>query len=1503
MWTLDSGASYHMTNNKENLIDTRDYKVNIHFANGGMVKTELMGKYVGLINNKKIVLNDVLYVPSFKRSLLSIDHLSEDNYKTVFLKNKNRNKNCAIIYNNKGKRIYTSYSGGSKVYKILTSKRYINTNYNDVVCYNIEDAINDSDMNLWHRRLGHFNIDLIKEKLTKINKSGCKCKICAQTKLKNFPFPPATNHTKQPFELLHMDLAQAPDYSIYKNKYFLTILDDYTRYSWVIFMEFKSDTYNKFIIWYNQMRNIFKENNIKYIKTDNGTEFFNNNFNDFYARTGIVHLHTVPHNPSQNGRVERLHGTLILNASAMLADAKLNHKFWQDAIAAANYIHNRLPHKGNNNKIPYELLYNNKVDYNKFRVFGCKAYFYIPKQIRKKFSNTTLPGIFLGYDETNHTAYKIYDIKNNKVILSRAVAFIEDEPGNSGPPISIPGILNFTRYDDDFEDNETEEDDYDEVYDINNNINNNNNDNNNNNNDNSNNNDNNNSNNINNNNNNNTLNSNFNINNLNNIYGNNLNNNLNYMNNFNNNNFNYPDHNINNIITQDQNKFIRTLNNNNYYSELYNKNFSNIKLDNSIANSSFNLNLKNNRNNNLINNNLKLNSENNFENNKIIYFQRENDINFHNGDKENNNIILYNNNNLNNLNLNNRENNGVINNNLNLKNTNFDLNNLIFNNNTNINRQGISLLEYKNDENINNNQDIQNVETNIQNNNNLNNNLNVNSNLINNLLNGNLNNVNNNLNNININNNNENINVDNNNNIQEHVNNNENNEENNINNEGNVNKNNLIINQSENEINFENNKINSEVNKQTNDNVNKNNDNNENINIEIDNKNINDVNIDNLNSNKQNKNNTNLNNENNKQINKEDTHTENNNTDNNSNNTETTIDNGTINDDKNKNKQNKNSTKKNSDNSKNKTNKGKNKNKDVNKTDKQTEKDIEKPNKDYRGKRKRSNKESQINKYPIKKYRTRSSKNKPDTVALLSIDNNGLFEPRSYKEIFHTKDKDKWLEAVKDELNNMKSMNVFTIVDKVPKNSNVISTRWVLKYKKDSKGNIIKHKARLVARGFTQVYGIDYKNTFSPTLKQDTLKIIVSTAVQNKFNIHQMDIKSAYLNAKLDEDIYMTLPEGMKNQGKKFCKLNKALYGLKQSGRMWNETLNKALIKLNFKRFMSDPCVYIKKDNSNNIKCLLAVYVDDIIIAGTDEEIIKTKTLIKQKFKATDIGEVDYIIGIKFVKHKDGYLIHQRKYLEDILNKFDIHKYKPTSNTIPVENEELRKMKFNSTKYRQAIGSLLYLAISTRPDILFSVSKASRNSQNPNYEDWYNVLKIFRYLKGKPNYGIKFTYSNNFDFKVYVDADLGGDKVTRRSTTGYLMLINSAPTSWYSKLQHCVSVSTAESEYYGIHECARHCLWYKNIFNELNINIKPIIINTDNKAAIYNCENETINPKSKHIDLKYHSIRELIKRNYIKLKYIESENNLADGFTKYLNNTLMSKFRENILSSFNDLKL
>ena len=509
---------------------------------------------------------------------------------------------------------------------------------------------------------------------------------------------------------------------------------------------------------------------------------------------------------------------------------------------------------------------------------------------------------------------------------------------------------------------------------------------------------------------------------------------------------------------------------------------------------------------------------------------------------------------------------------------------------------------------------------------------------------------------------------------------------------------------------------------------------------------------------------------------------------------------------------------------------------------------------------------------------------------------NNLVEPYNYRDIFKLNDKIQWLNSVKEELNNMRKLNVYTIVKSVPNGSNVISSRWVFKYKRDPNGNITKRKARLVAKGYTQEYGVDYKETFAPTLKQDTIRIITVLAVQNNFNIKQIDINSAYLNAPLKEVIYMKTPEGDPLYGKSFWKLNKALYGLKQAGKEWNDKLNSELIKIGFKRLKSEPCVYVKINERNKIVCILSVYVDDILIAGTNKDIDNVKNSIKEKFNIKDIGDVEFVIGIKFTKILNGYILHQSRYINDIFNKYNISSLLPTKNLIPIENPELRNKPFDETKYRSAVGSLLYLAICTRPDILFAVSKASRKSSKLTLEDWSNVIRIFRYLKYTRNYGIKI--EKGMSLKVYVDADYAGDPGTRKSTSGFLIMMGNTPTSWFSKLQHCVSTSTTEAEYYSLSECAKHTLWYRNFLNELNIKSNNITIYVDNKATIYNSENQSINPKSKHIDIRYHHVRDLVNKQLIKLKYIKSKDNLADGFTKYLNNTLMNKFRDSILSKY-----
>ena len=335
-----------------------------------------------------------------------------------------------------------------------------------------------------------------------------------------------------------------------------------------------------------------------------------------------------------------------------------------------------------------------------------------------------------------------------------------------------------------------------------------------------------------------------------------------------------------------------------------------------------------------------------------------------------------------------------------------------------------------------------------------------------------------------------------------------------------------------------------------------------------------------------------------------------------------------------------------------------------------------------------------------------SIKNRPET----ETNSNILIEPYKFKDIFQYKDKIEWLNAVKEEL---KTMKVYKIVKTVPSRSNITSSPWVFKYKRDANGNIINRKARLVTKGYTQQYGIDYKETFAPTLKHDTIWIIIVIAAQKNFNIVQIE-----------------------------------------------------LIKISFNRIKSEPCVYIKLNNKKEIVCILSVYVDDILIAGTNQEINKVKKFI-QKFNIKDIGDVEFVIGIKFTKTINGYILHQTRYINDIFNKFDINDLTPSKNLIPVINSNLQSQKFNVTKYRSAVGSLLYLAICSSPDILFAVSIASKNSTDPSLEDWTNVLKIFRYLKFTKDYGIKI--EKGIKLKIYVDADFSGDSDTRKSTSGFLM--------------------------------------------------------------------------------------------------------------------------------------
>jgi hypothetical protein len=495
-----------------------------------------------------------------------------------------------------------------------------------------------------------------------------------------------------------------------------------------------------------------------------------------------------------------------------------------------------------------------------------------------------------------------------------------------------------------------------------------------------------------------------------------------------------------------------------------------------------------------------------------------------------------------------------------------------------------------------------------------------------------------------------------------------------------------------------------------------------------------------------------------------------------------------------------------------------------------------------------------------------------------------------------------WLNAVKDELDSIEKNNVWKIVTK-PKNVNIISTRWVFVKKTDEHGNLVKYKARLVARGFQQIYGVDYNETFAPVVRFTSIRVILSIAVQRKMFIHQMDVKTAFLNGKIDEDIYIEIPDGInENPISKCCKLNRSLYGLKQSPLSWNIVLDEFLKSNNLNRTDADFGVYIKDEK--DYKLIVTTYVDDLLIISENiNEITSFKEKLSKRFEMTDLGELKYILGIEVEILPEMIKIHQRNYINELVTKFGLQDSK-TVNTPMEVGLKLQKFQENDIEtkqpYASLIGSLLYLSNCTRPDITYSVNRLSSFNAKPTELHWNCAKRILRYLKKTNDLGLTFTKSNNLNISGYSDADWASDLDTRRSTTGYLVTINSNPVSWNSKRQSTVATSTAESEYMAMYESIREVIWINKLVSNLMAEKYLLNIFCDNQSSIHIAKNPVMHQRTKHIDIKYHFIRECIYKMNIKLGYLESKLMTADILTKPLPFPQFTELRFKLL---NDIEL
>ena len=532
-----------------------------------------------------------------------------------------------------------------------------------------------------------------------------------------------------------------------------------------------------------------------------------------------------------------------------------------------------------------------------------------------------------------------------------------------------------------------------------------------------------------------------------------------------------------------------------------------------------------------------------------------------------------------------------------------------------------------------------------------------------------------------------------------------------------------------------------------------------------------------------------------------------------------------------------------------------------------------------------------------------------------SQDNNGadesaeyamyLCEPRTYKQAMKSENYHDWETAMNSEYKSLMKNETWDLVEP-PVGKNIVGSKWVYKTKRDSHGQVDRYKARLVAQGYTQEFGVDYDEVYAPVAHYKSIRTVLSIANALNLHLHQMDVKTAFLNGPLDTNIYMKQPTGYINpEFPDFvCKLKKSLYGLKQAARCWNTAINSYMTSIGFEQSKVDQCIYVKRNSTEYNEdsfMIICLYVDDLILATNDINMMKCeKEKFGRKFEMEDKGELEFCLGMNIVRDKENLelSINQKHYIEQILDNFEMSDCKPVGT--PLENgRKFFKLEANETcvnkqGYQSAIGCLIYLSVATRPDIAVAVNCLSQFMCNPSKDHWTGVKRILRYLKGTVDYALTFKAADaDVVLKGFTDADWAGDISTRKSTSGYVFKICGGFISWRSNKQSTVALSTTEAEYIALTSAAQEAVWLRALLKDLGFEQEsPTVISEDNQSAIAIAKNYKVTARTKHIDVRYHFIKELIDKYFITILYCPTEEMIADIMTKGLVKQKFDYFRD-----------
>ncbi|KAE8661751.1 hypothetical protein F3Y22_tig00113724pilonHSYRG00184 [Hibiscus syriacus] len=504
--------------------------------------------------------------------------------------------------------------------------------------------------------------------------------------------------------------------------------------------------------------------------------------------------------------------------------------------------------------------------------------------------------------------------------------------------------------------------------------------------------------------------------------------------------------------------------------------------------------------------------------------------------------------------------------------------------------------------------------------------------------------------------------------------------------------------------------------------------------------------------------------------------------------------------------------------------------------------------------------------------------------------------PATFNEAVQSSEHKKWRIAMNEEMQSLQKNQTWKLAS-LPKGKKAIGCKWVYA-KKDGfpDKNNIRYKERLVAKGYAQTEGVDYNEVFSPVVKHSSIRILLALVAQLDLELVQMDVKNAFLHGDLDEEIYMTQPDGFKVAEKEemVCKLEKSLYGLKQSPRQWYKRFDKFMIGQKYTRSKYDHCVYLRELEDGSYIYLL-LYVDDMLIASRSQtEIAKLKTQLNREFEMKDLGEAKKILGMEISRDKKlGRLcLSQKEYLRKVLKRFGINEMsKPVSTPLaphfklgasmsPKDDAEREYM--SKVPYASAVGSLMYAMVCTRPDISQAIGVVSRYMHDPGKEHWQAVKWILRYILNTVDVGLVFQQDKQDGQCVvgYCDSDYAGDLDKRRSTTGYVFTFAKAPVSWKSTLQSTVALSTTEAEYMAVTEAVKEAIWLQGLLGELGMEQKHIKVHCDSQSAIHLAKNQVYHARTKHIDVRYHFVREILEEGGVIIQKIRTTENPADMLTK-----------------------